>query len=404
MTAETRAEAIDAEREPLVGVINAGSSSLKFSFYVGDKRILSGQVDGIGVRPRAVAVGLDGEPVQPPDLGTPIPSTPGEVLAALLPWGRKNLHGRRLDVLGHRVVHGGPRYSQPARVTPEVMAELEHLVRLAPLHQPHNLAPIKAAMMLNPDLPQVACFDTAFHHSVPEVAQTFALPRELYDEGIRRYGFHGLSYEYIASAMPRVAPDIADGRVVVAHLGNGASLCAMRNRASVATTMGFTALDGLPMGTRCGELDPGVVVYLIREKGMTPEAVDDFLYRRCGLLGLSGLSSDFRDLLSSPDARAKFAVEVFCYRVSRHIGSMAAALGGLDGLVFTAGVGENATAVRAAICGACEWLGLKLDDAANARNGPRISGFDSRVSAYVIPTDENLMIARHARGVALGVY
>jgi acetate kinase len=326
------------------------------------------------------------------------------VLAALLPWSQKNLHGRKLDVLGHRVVHGGVRYSRPARVTQEVLAELELLVPLAPLHQPHNLAPIKTALMLNPGLPQVACFDTAFHRSVPEVAQAFALPRDLHEGGVRRYGFHGLSYEYIASAMPRAAPDIADGRVVVAHLGNGASLCAMRNRASVATTMGFTALDGLPMGTRCGELDPGVVVYLIREKGMTPEAVDDFLYRRCGLLGLSGLSSDFRDLLSSPDARAKFAVEVFCYRVSRHIGSMAAALGGLDGLVFTAGVGENATAVRAAICGACEWLGLKLDDAANARNGPRISGFDSRVSAYVIPTDENLMIARHARGVALGVY
>ena len=389
-----------AETELLVGVINAGSSSLKFSFYTGDKRILSGQVEGIGVRPSAKAVGPEGEPVPPPELGSQPPSTPGEVLAVLLPWGRKNLRGRKLDVLGHRVVHGGLSYSRPIRVTPEVLAELERLVRLAPLHQPHNLAPIRAALELNPDLLQVACFDTAFHRSVPEVAQAFALPRDLYDEGIRRYGFHGLSYEYIASVLPRAAPEIAEGRVVVAHLGNGASLCAMRGRASVATTMGFTALDGLPMGTRCGELDPGVVLHLIREKGMTPDAVDELLYRRSGLLGLSGISSDFRELLSSADAGAKFALDVFCYRVSRHIGSMAAALGGLDGLVFTAGVGENAAPVRATICRDCAWLGLDLDDDANARNGPRISSSRSRVSAYVVPTDENLMIARHARTVA----
>jgi acetate kinase len=392
-----------AGTELLVGVINAGSSSLKFSFYTGDKRILSGQVEGIGVRPSAKAVGPEGEPVPPPELGSRPPATPGEVLAVLLPWGRKNLRGRKLDVLGHRVVHGGLSYSRPARVTSEVLAELERLVRLAPLHQPHNLAPIKAALELNPDLLQVACFDTAFHRSVPEVAQAFALPRDLYDEGIRRYGFHGLSYEYIASVLPRAAPEIAEGRVVVAHLGNGASLCAMRRRASAATTMGFTALDGLPMGTRCGELDPGVVLHLIREKGMTPDAVDELLYRRSGLLGLSGISSDFRELLSSTEAGAKFALDVFCYRVSRHIGSMAAALGGLDGLVFTAGVGENAAAVRTAICDACGWLGLKLDEAANAHNGPRISRFDSRVSAYVIPTDENLMIARHACTVASDV-
>jgi acetate kinase len=341
-----------------------------------------------------------GEPIAPPELGSPPPKTPGEVLAALLPWGQKNLRGRKLDVLGHRVVHGGVRYSKPARVTQEVLAELELLVRLAPLHQPHNLAPIRMALQINPDLPQVACFDTAFHRSVPEVAQAFALPREFYDEGMRRYGFHGLSYEYIASALPRLAPDISDGRVVVAHLGNGASLCAMRGRASVATTMGFTALDGLPMGTRCGELDPGVVLHLIREKGMTLEAVNDLLYRGSGMLGLSGLSSDFRDLLASADAHAKFAVEVFCYRVSRHVGSMAAALGGLDGLIFTAGVGENAGPVRAAICRACAWLGLDLDDEANTRSAPRISRSGSRVSACVIPTDENLMIARHARVVA----
>ena len=243
--------------EPLVGVINAGSSSLKFSFYDGERRILSGQVDGIGVRPRARAMGPDDEPVAPPDLGERPPATPGDVLAALLPWGRERLRGRKLDVLGHRVVHGGTRHAQPARVTPALLDELDSLVRLAPLHQPHNLAPIRTALMLNPDLPQVACFDTAFHRSVPEVAQAFGLPWELHAEGVRRYGFHGLSYEYIASALPRAAPEIAQGRVVVAHLGNGASLCALRDRISMATTMGFTALDGLPMGTRCGELDPG---------------------------------------------------------------------------------------------------------------------------------------------------
>ncbi|HZT19703.1 MAG TPA: acetate/propionate family kinase [Dongiaceae bacterium] len=324
------------------------------------------------------------------------------MLAVLLPWGRDMLRGRKLDALGHRVVHGGMRHSRPARVTAALLGELESLVRLAPLHQPHNLAPIKTAMMLNPELPQVACFDTAFHRSVPEVAQAFAVPWELHEEGVRRYGFHGLSYEYIASALPTLAPEVADGRVVVAHLGNGASLCALRDRVSVATTMGFTALDGLPMGTRCGDLDPGVVLHLIREKGMTPDAVEELLYRRSGLLGVSGLSSDFRDLLASRDPRAKLAVELFCYRVNRHIGSLAAALGGVDGLVFTAGVGENAASVRAEICSGCAWLGLILDDRANERHGPCISTPESRVRAYVIPTDENVMIARQTREAIFG--
>lgn len=391
-----------AMAEPLVGVINAGSSSLKFSFYTGESRILSGQVDGIGVRPSARAIGPDGQPVPPPELGRRPPATPGDMLAVLLPWGRDMLRGRKLDALGHRVVHGGMRHSRPARVTAALLGELESLVRLAPLHQPHNLAPIKTAMMLNPELPQVACFDTAFHRSVPEVAQAFALPWELHEEGVRRYGFHGLSYEYIASALPTLAPEVADGRVMVAHLGNGASLCALRDRVSVATTMGFTALDGLPMGTRCGELDPGVVLHLIREKGMTPDAVEDLLYRRSGLRGVSGLSSDFRDLLASRDPRAKLAVELFCYRVNRHIGSLVAALGGVDGLVFTAGVGENAASVRAEICSGCAWLGLILDDRANERHGPCISTPESRVRAYVIPTDENVMIARQTREAIFG--
>jgi acetate kinase len=290
-------------------------------------------------------------------------------------------------------------YARPQRVTRELLSNLETLNPLAPLHQPHNLAPIRAILEERPDLPQVACFDTAFHRTVPEVAQAFALPYGLHEKGIRRFGFHGLSYEYVASCLPTRAPAIARGRVVVAHLGNGASLCALRDGVSVATTMGFTALDGLPMGTRCGELDAGVVLHLIREERMTAEEVEDLLYRRSGMLGLSGVSPDFRDLLASEEPRARFAIEVFCYRVARQIGSLAAALGGLDGLVFTAGVGEHAAPVRDAICRNCAWLGLELDEAANRVHGPRISTAASHVAAYVLPTDENVMIARHVRAL-----
>jgi acetate kinase len=388
-----------AATEPLIGVMNAGSSSLKFSFYEGERRILTGQVDGIGTRPSASATGTNGEAIAPPDLGTKPPTVASKVLPAILPWARERLGDRRLAALGHRVVHGGLHYSRPARVTSELLAELEALVPLAPLHEPHNLAPIKMVMTLNPELPQVACFDTAFHRTAPEVAQAFALPYSFYEEGIRRYGFHGLSYEYIASVLPRRAPEIANGRVVVAHLGNGCSACAMQNRVSMATTMGFTALDGLPMGTRSGELDAGVVLHLIQQKGMSGEQLVDLLYRRSGMLGLSGISSDFRQLLASDNPRARFAVDVFCYRAAGHIASLAAALGGLDGIVFTAGVGENAAPVRRAICRACAWLGLELDEAANREHNERISTPDSRVGAYVIKTDENLMIARHARAL-----
>jgi acetate kinase len=388
--------------EPLIGVINAGSSSLKFSVYEGERRLLAGQVDGLGARPSASAVGPDGEAIAPPDLGAAPPSTPSEVLPAVLPWTRERIGGRRLAALGHRVVHGGMRHSRPARVTPELLAELEALVPLAPLHEPHNLAPIKMALRLNPDLPQVACFDTAFHRTAPEVEQAFALPYSFYEEGVRRYGFHGLSYEYIASVLPERAPEIAAGRVVVLHLGNGCSACALKTRVSVATTMGFTALDGLPMGTRCGALDAGVVLHLIQQKGMSAEALVDLLYRRSGMLGLSGVSSDFRELLASQEPRARFALEVFCYHAAGHIASLAAALGGLDGIVFTAGVGENAAAVRGAICRACGWLGLELDEAANRGHRTRISTPTSRIGAYVIKTDENLMIARHARTLVGG--
>ena len=385
--------------EPLTGVINAGSSSVKFSFYEGERRILTGQIDGIGARPSVTAEGPDGEKITPPDLGAKPPAVPSEVLPVIIPWARERLGDRRLAALGHRVVHGGLRHSRPARVSPELLAELEALVPLAPLHEPHNLAPIKMAMHLNPDLPQVACFDTAFHRTAPEVEQAFALPYSFYEEGIRRYGFHGLSYEYIASVLPERAPEIANGRVVVAHLGNGCSACAMQKRVSIATTMGFTALDGLPMGTRCGELDAGVVLHLMQQKQMSAEQLVDLLYRRSGMLGLSGVSSDFRELLTSDTPRARFAIDVFCYRVASHIASLAAALGGLDGVVFTAGVGENAAAVRSAICRACGWLGLELDEAANREHRVRISTSGSRVAAYVIKTDENLMIARHARAL-----
>jgi acetate kinase len=386
-----------ANAEPLIGVINAGSSSLKFSFYEGEQRILSGQVDGIGAHPSASATGPNGEKLDPPDLGPKPPTIPSEVLPAILPWARDKLGNRRLAALGHRVVHGGMRYSRPARVTPELLAELEKLVPLAPLHEPFNLAPIKMAQQINPGLPQVACFDTAFHRTAPEVEQAFALPYSFFDEGIRRYGFHGLSYEYIASVLPERAPEIANGRVVVAHLGNGCSACALRERTSIASTMGFTALDGLPMGTRCGELDAGVILHLIQQKNMQPDVLVDLLYRRSGMLGLSGISSDFRESLASDEPRARFAIEVFCYRVAGNIASLAAALGGLDGVVFTAGVGENAAPVRAAICRACSWLGLELDEAANRDNKERISSPGSRVAAFVIKTDENLMIARHTR-------
>lgn len=381
----------------LVGVVNAGSSSVKFALYEGDVRLLSGQVEGIGVRPAMSAKDADGRALPALDLARLPPATPADALLLLMPWLRDQLGGRQIAVLGHRVVHGGPNHGTPERVTPELLQDLAELEPLAPLHQPHNLAPIRATLDRNPGLPQVACFDTGFHRSIPTVAQAYAIPHDFTERGIRRYGFHGLSYEYIASRLPELAPEIAGGRVVVAHLGNGASLCALQAGRSIATTMGFSALDGLPMGTRCGELDPAVVLHLMREEGLTPAQVEDLLYRRSGMLGLSGFSSDFRDLLASAEPRARFALDVFVYRVLRNIASLAAALGGLDGIVFTAGVGENAAPIRAAICQGCAWLGLDFDAEANTAAMQRISRPGSRVAAHVIPTDENLMIARHSR-------
>jgi acetate kinase len=303
--------------------------------------------------------------------------------------------GQLPTAIGHRVVHGGPDYSAPTVITEAVLKRLGGFSPLAPLHQPNNLAPIHAVRARQPQLLQVACFDTAFHRGHPENADRYALPETLYEEGVRRYGFHGLSYEYIADRLPNVASEIAKGRVVVAHLGSGASMCAISGGKSVECTFGFTALDGLPMGTRPGQLDPGVVLYLMSEKRMSAKEIERFLYSECGLKGLSGISNDVRDLLESRDPRAKRALDHFVYRIALSAGMLASAMGGIDGFVFTAGIGENAPAIRGAVAERLAWLGLNLDAEANAKGGPRISRADSQVACYVIPTDEELMIARH---------
>ncbi len=388
-------------------VLNAGSSSLKFSaFRIGGADGLAlafeGQVEGIGVAPRVVVHGPGDEPSTERRLDPARVRDHAAAIATIEGVIGERLAGATAVGVGHRIVHGGPRYDRPVRIDATVMSELEALVPLAPLHQPHNLAGIRAVASHRPGLPQVACFDTAFHRTQPEVAQAFALPRDLDHTLLRRYGFHGLSYEYVTSLLPSIAPGAQGARVVIAHLGNGASLCAVRDGRSVATTMGLTALDGLVMGTRCGAIDPGVLLYLMDEHGMDARALEDLLYHRSGLLGVSGLSSDMRALLASEDANAREAVDLFVYRIARELGSMAAALGGLDALIFTGGIGENAAPVRARVCRDAAWLGVALDDAANARGGPRISVQGSRVAAFVVATDENLMIARHTASV-LGV-
>jgi len=380
--------------------INAGSSSLKFSVYrIGedDRPSLAakGQVEGIGTSPRLFAEDAGGqilvERSWPDDRGT----GHAEFFRMVGSWLREQFSDTALVGVGHRVVHGGIDYAAPVRIDPTVLAKLEALCPLAPLHQPHNLTGIRAVAAVQPDLPQVACFDTAFHRGHPELADWFALPRRFYDQGIRRYGFHGLSYEYIASVLPEVAPEIASGRVVVAHLGSGASMCAMTARRSVDSTMGFTALDGLPMGTRCGALDPGVVLHLIRTCGMDADAIERMLYHECGLKGVSGISNDMRTLLASGDPRAHHAIDLFVWRICRELGALAAAQGGLDGLVFTAGIGERSPEIRERVCKNAAWLGIELDEHANRRGGPRISTAASKASAWTIPTDEELMIARH---------
>jgi acetate kinase len=379
-------------------VVNAGSSSLKFQVFEvsgGELvRRVRGQIDGIGVRPRLRAVAGDGaELVDRSYAADAVADLPAAIVETR-DWLR-SLGGFQLRAIGHRVVHGGPDFAQPVLIDATVLDRLAAFQELAPLHQPNNLAPIRRAMEIDASVPQVACFDTAFHRGHPPHADCYALPRAFYAEGIRRYGFHGLSYEYVAERLRKAAPDIAGGRVVVAHLGSGASMCALKDGHSVESTMGFTALDGLPMGTRPGQLDPGVVLYLIAQRGMSAAEVSDLLYRESGLKGLSGISNDLRDLLASDDERAVFAIDHFVHRCALHAGQLAAALDGLDAFVFTAGVGENSVPIRARIAERLAWLGAVLDGAANAAGAPRISSPASRVALLVIPTDEELMIARH---------
>jgi acetate kinase len=380
-------------------VLNAGSSSLKFCVYAretaaGWKLQLRGQIEGIGTAPKLrVRDGCDHQ-VEQQTLGAIVSDARG-ALDALTVWLRDAYPQARLAGVGHRVVHGGARFTGPVRVTPAVIAELRTLVPLAPLHQPHNLAAIEAIAVRLPDVPQVACFDTSFHRGQPAVAELVALPAEIRDRGVQRYGFHGLSYEYIAATLPAVAPDIARGRVIVAHLGSGASLCALREGRSVDSSMGFTALDGLCMGTRPGTLDPGVVLHLFQNLRLSPEQVESLLYERSGLLGLSGISNDMRDLLDSSEPAAQLAIDYFIYRAAREIGSMCAVLQGVDALVFTAGIGENSAAIRERIVRSCAWLGFELDVVANVASQSLITTPGGRPSAWVIPTNEELMIARH---------
>lgn len=385
--------------EQHVLVLNAGSSSLKFGMYQrSDKTSLvlvaQGQVEGIGTRPRLSAKSGVGETLVDQELDAAVGDAT-DALDQLAEWLSSNFDRETLVAVGHRVVHGGQQFDRPTRVTRDIVQQLEALSPLAPLHQPFNLAAIDAVFARLPGLPQVACFDTAFHHGHSAVAELIPLPEELRATGLQRYGFHGLSYEYIASVLPDVAPEIAEGRVLVAHLGSGASICAMNNGRSVDSSLGFTALDGLCMGSRPGGIDPGVVLYLFQQLGMSTSEVEDVLYRKSGLLGISGISNDMRALIDNDEPAAQLAVDYFVYRAAKEIGALTAVLGGLDGLVFTAGIGENDAEIRRRICEACYWLGVRLDDDANSVHGPRISARDSGVSAWVIPTDEELMIARH---------
>jgi len=380
-------------------VLNAGSSSIKFSvFDTGSKALpllLRGQIEGLYTAPRFIVKDANGADIDAKDWGEGADLGHAGAVTYLVDFLRRHREDHKLVAIGHRVVHGGEKFTRAVLVNAEVISALNKLTPLAPLHQPHNLKPIEIVAELRPDLPQVACFDTAFHRGQPEVAQAFALPPSVTGLGVRRYGFHGLSYEYIASMLTQVDPKAASGRAIVAHLGNGSSMCALVNGRSVASTMGFTAVDGLPMGTRSGNLDPGVILYLMDELGMDTRAVEDLIYRQSGLLGVSGISSDMRTLLASEDARARFAVELYIYRIGRELGSLAAAAEGIDALIFTAGIGEHATAIRERVCRDAAWLGVELDPAANQAGESRISTSNSKVSALVIATNEELMIARH---------
>jgi acetate kinase len=391
----------------MILVINAGSSSLKFEVFAIEPsdalaRQVRGRVDGVGTQPRLIVHDAKGTALNDEHFAVADVADLPAALSRALAWLRQHFPGVTPVAAGHRVVHGGTAYTTPQLIDDRVLAELDKVVPLVPLHQPHNLEPIRALRQKMPKLPQVACFDTAFHRGHPTLADRMAIPEPLYEEGVRRYGFHGLSYEYIASRLPEVAPEIADRRVIVAHLGSGASLCAMVERKSIESTMGFSALDGLPMGTRPGQLDAGVVLYLVAEKKMQPKAVEHMLYHDCGLKGLSGISSDVRDLLASPDPRAALALDYFTYRLGMVTGSLAAAMGGIDGFVFTAGIGENSPEIRERAARRLAWLGLELDPAANRSGATLISDRRSPVKCYVIPTDEELMIARHTLAVLRG--
>jgi acetate kinase len=381
-----------------VAVLNAGSSSIKFALFEDEAALFRGQLEGLGAQPRMRIADSSGARIVDETL-----SAEGLTRAAatrmLLETVVGLVGGRPVLAVGHRVVHGGVKYAAPVRVDARVLAELAELAPLAPLHQPHNLASIEAIAEAAPQIPQVACFDTAFHRGQPHLAQLFALPRRYTEAGIRRYGFHGLSYEYVASRLAEVAPDLARGRVIVAHLGNGASLCALQGGCSLASTMGFTAVDGLMMGTRCGALDPGVLIHLMDVYGLDARGLERLVYKESGLLGVSGVSSDMRSLHASDEPAAAEAIALFVYRIVREAGSLAAALGGVDGLVFTAGIGENDARVRAAVAEGCRWLGLELDAARNAAGQGRISADGARVQAWVVPTDEERMVARHTAAV-----
>jgi acetate kinase len=387
-------------------VLNAGSSSLKFCVFRRPETRrwqldAKGQIEGIGTAPRLSVKDGGGARIADDRLDAAV-SDGRKAVEALAAWLQSRYHGGKVLGVGHRVVHGGSRFAEPTVVSQETLAQLQELTPLAPLHQPYNLAAIEAVFERLPGVPQVACFDTSFHCGHSAVAALVPLPRDLCKSGLQRYGFHGLSYEYIASVLPQVAPEIARGRVIVAHLGSGASLCALKEGKSVDTSLGFTALDGLCMGTRPGALDPGVVLYLFQYLGLPAKEVETILYKKSGLLGISGISNDMRDLLGGNEPEAQLAVDYFLYRAAKEIGALVAVLGGIDGLVFTAGIGENSAEIRRRICESAAWLGLELDAEANTNRGPRISTSQSKVSTWVIPTNEEIMIARHT-GALLGI-
>lgn len=384
-----------------IGVLNAGSSSIKFSIFVADGDELTlhlrGQIEGLFTAPKFVAKDGGGSVVAERAWGEGTRLGHDGGIQHLFEYLRKELAQHRLIGVGHRVVHGGMQYAGPVRIDANVLQALERLVPMMPLHQPHNLAPIRAIMERRPELGQVACFDTSFHHSNPPVSRLFGLPYEFAEAGIRRYGFHGLSYEYIASVIPTFDAAAAAGRTIVLHLGSGSSMCAMLGGRSMANSMGFTGVDGLVMGTRSGSLDPGVLLFLMDQRKMDARAIEKLIYQQSGLLGISGVSSDMRTLLASDEPRAKLAVDLFVYRIGRELGSLVAALGGLDAMVFTGGIGEHAAAIRSRVCRDANWAGVRIDDAANAAGGPRISATNSVVSTWVVPTNEELVIARHTR-------